>query len=95
MSSVCNRSSLQQECNPGIPAEEPLTGDETLDDFVQKVRLREKSRPKRDQLPDLAPSAEIDKSPSNFWQQARDALVRIVTDDSVSHRTPVYCAYRQ
>lgn len=55
MSFVCNRSSLQQGCNRVSPAEAQLSGDETLDDFVRMIRRKEKSRAKRDRLPDLAP----------------------------------------
>ena len=55
MSCASNHSSLQQGCVSFIPAEAQLSGEETLEDFVRMIRVRENSRTKRDRLPDLAP----------------------------------------
>ena len=74
MSIACKRSSLQQECHPSIPAEETLTGDETLEFFVEKIRLRENSRSKRALLPDLAPCSEDEVRQKNIWHRATHAV---------------------
>lgn len=74
MSIAFYRSSRQQDCRPSNPADEPLTGDETLEDFVKKVRLREKSRAKRQLLPDLAPSVEANQKQGNLWRTVARAV---------------------
>lgn len=54
MSTACNRISLQQDMTANSPAEAQLNGDETLEVFVEMVRLREKS--KGNLLPALSPA---------------------------------------
>ena len=53
MSIAGNRISLRQDIAACLPAEAQLNGEETLADFVEMIRKREKS--KRTLLPDLAP----------------------------------------
>lgn len=55
MSIACNH--LVPSPNPvrNMPGELPLTGHETLDDFVHIVRVEEVRKSKRDRLPELAP----------------------------------------
>ena len=53
MSIAGDRISLRQDIAACMPAEAQLNGEETLADFVEMIRKREKS--KRNQLPDLAP----------------------------------------